>query len=202
MGAEFSSYHFNTITTSGSGSCRKGICTSGISYAYTCDALECGTGEAYKLLKIATAHPFPEKLALEFLEGSSSETIIVKIAGLISQHGILPAIVAGLILAGILAATMSTADSQMLAAASSVSQNIVQDFFHAKLSEKQSLLIARIAIVVISVVGVFLARDPNSSVFKIVPSISKIATLYFIQSITPLSDYNVYRSSHLQGLHF
>lgn len=106
--------------------------------------------------------------ALEFLEGSSSETIIVKIAGLISQHGILPAIIAGLILAGILAATMSTADSQMLAAASSVSQNIVQDFFHAKLSEKQSLLIARIAIVVISVVGVFLARDPNSSVFKIV----------------------------------
>lgn len=69
MGEEFSSYRFNTITTSGSGSCRKGICTSGISYAYTCDALECGTGEAYKLLKIATAHPFPEKLALEFLEG-------------------------------------------------------------------------------------------------------------------------------------
>ena len=34
---------------------------------------------------------------------------------------------AGLILAGILAATMSTADSQMLAAASSVSQNILQE---------------------------------------------------------------------------
>ena len=70
--------------------------------------------------------------ALDFLEGSSSETIIVKIAGLISQNGIFPAIVAGLILAGILAATMSTADSQMLAAASSVSQNILQDFFHFK----------------------------------------------------------------------
>lgn len=106
--------------------------------------------------------------ALEFLSGSSSETIIVKIAGLISQNGILAAIVGGLILAGILAATMSTADSQMLAAASSVSQNIVQDFFHAKLSEKQSLLVARITIVVISLIGVFLARDPDSSVFGIV----------------------------------
>ena len=58
--------------------------------------------------------------ALGFLEGSSSETIIVKIAGLISQHGMLAALIAGVILAGILAATMSTADSQMLAAASSV----------------------------------------------------------------------------------
>ena len=65
--------------------------------------------------------------ALEFLEGSTSETIIVRIAGLISAHGIFPAVIAGLILAGILAATMSTADSQMLAAASSVSQNILQD---------------------------------------------------------------------------
>lgn len=106
--------------------------------------------------------------ALEFLEGNNSETIIVKIAGLLSQHGILPAIIAGLILAGILAATMSTADSQMLAAASSVSQNIVQDFFRVKLSEKQSLLIARITIVAISIVAIFLARNPDSSVFRIV----------------------------------
>ena len=53
--------------------------------------------------------------ALEFLSGSSSETLIVHIASLISQHGVLAAVLAGLILAGILAATMSTADSQMLA---------------------------------------------------------------------------------------
>ena len=105
---------------------------------------------------------------LGFLSGSSSETIIVEIAGLISRHGVLAAIVAGLILAGILAATKSTADSQMLAAASSVSQNIVQDFFKVKISEKKSLLVARLTIVVISLIGVFLARDPNSSVFNIV----------------------------------
>lgn len=105
---------------------------------------------------------------LGFLSGSSSETIIVEIAGLISRHGVFAAIVAGLILAGILAATMSTADSQMLAAASSVSQNIVQDFFKVKISEKKSLLVARLTIVVISLIGVFLARNPDSSVFSIV----------------------------------
>ena len=106
--------------------------------------------------------------ALEFLSGSSSETIIVRIASLISAHGMLAAVLAGLILAGILAATMSTADSQMLAAASSVSQNILQEFAHLKLSEKQSLFAARLTIVCVSVVGVVLARDPNSSVFGIV----------------------------------
>ena len=68
----------------------------------------------------------------------------------------------------VLAATMSTADSQMLAAASSVSQNILQEFGHMKLTEKQSLFAARLTIICISVVGVVLARDPNSSVFGIV----------------------------------
>ncbi len=107
--------------------------------------------------------------ALEFLSGSSSETLIVHIASLIAQHGVSAAVLAGMILAGILAATMSTADSQMLAAASSVSQNILQEFGHLKLSEKkQSLFAARLTIICVSVVGVVLARDPNSSVFGIV----------------------------------
>ena len=106
--------------------------------------------------------------ALECLSGSSSETVIVRIANLIAQHGILAAVLAGLILAGILAATMSTADSQMLAAASSVSQNILQEFGHMKLTERQSLFAARLTIICVSVVGVVLARDPNSSVFGIV----------------------------------
>ena len=106
--------------------------------------------------------------ALEFLEGSSSETIIVRIAGLISEHGALMALLAGVIIAGILAATMSTADSQLLAAASSVSQNIMQDFLHIKLTDKQSVIVARITIAVISILGIFLARDPDSSVFGIV----------------------------------
>lgn len=106
--------------------------------------------------------------ALEVLDGSTSETIVVRIAGLISGHGIFPAIIAGIILAGVLAATMSTADSQMLAAASSVSQNITQDFLKIKLDEKKSLIIARISILIISFIGIFLARDPNSSVFSIV----------------------------------
>ena len=107
--------------------------------------------------------------AVEFLDTSSkSETLIVTIAALISQHGFIAAVVAGLILAGVLAATMSTADSQLLAAASSVSENIIVEFMGKKINEKQTLLIARIAIIVIGALGVLFALDPESSVFRIV----------------------------------
>lgn len=99
---------------------------------------------------------------------ADSERIIVAFARLISEHGILASIIAGVILAGILAATMSTADSQLLAAASSVSQNIIREFFKIKISEKKSMLIARLCVVVISVIAVFLSLNPESSVFRVV----------------------------------
>ncbi|MBQ2271756.1 MAG: sodium/proline symporter [Firmicutes bacterium] len=102
------------------------------------------------------------------LEGSASETVIVQISNLLSTFGLLPAIVAGCILAGILAATMSTADSQLLAASSAFSENLLQDVFGIKLTAKQTMLVARLTVIAIAVIAVFLARDPNSSVFQIV----------------------------------
>ncbi len=101
-------------------------------------------------------------------ELADAETAIIAIAQLISSHGIFASFIAGIILAGILAATMSTADSQLLAAASSVSQNILSDLFGIKLSEKKSMTVARVTVIVIAIIAVFLARDPNSSVFRIV----------------------------------
>ena len=99
---------------------------------------------------------------------SSAETIIVDIAKYLSKFGWVPAFAGGIILAGILASTMSTADSQLLAAASSVSQNLLHETFHIRFKPKTSVLVARISVVVISVVAIFLARNPNSSVFRIV----------------------------------
>ena len=97
-----------------------------------------------------------------------SERVIIALTDILSQNGFLAAVLGGVILAGILAATMSTADSQMLVAASGVSENIVQDFFGKKLTEKQSLMVARGTILAIAAIGLFLAKDPNSSVFGIV----------------------------------
>ena len=106
---------------------------------------------------------------LPFLTTSSdAETIIIRLSSLMSHHGLLLAIAAGVILSGILAATMSTSDSQLLAAASSVSQDLLQDFFRIQLTPKGTMLAARGTVVAIALVGVFLAWDPNSSVFRVV----------------------------------
>ena len=106
---------------------------------------------------------------LPFLTTSSdAETIIIRLSSLMSHYGLLLAIAAGVILSGILAATMSTSDSQLLAAASSVSQDLLQDFFRIQLTPKGTMLAARGTVVAIALVGVFLAWDPNSSVFRVV----------------------------------
>lgn len=105
---------------------------------------------------------------IDSLHGNDTETVIVRVAGLLSTHGVFPALMAGLILAGILASTMSTADSQLLAAASSVSENILRETLGLKISEKKSMLAARITVVIIAILGVVIARNPDSSVFGIV----------------------------------
>lgn len=101
------------------------------------------------------------------LDNTNSQRIIIEISKLISENSALLAIVAGVIIAGILAATMSTADSQLLTAASAVSQNIFQEFFGKKLSQKASMIVARCAVIVIAIVSIIWAKD-EGSVFEIV----------------------------------
>ena len=99
---------------------------------------------------------------------SAAENMIVNVAGLLSKVGILPAIIGGVIIAGILAATMSTADAQLLAAASGVTHNLVNDVFGVKLDDKKSMLIARLTVIGVAVLGVIFAGDPTSSIFRVV----------------------------------
>ncbi len=104
----------------------------------------------------------------QYANASAAETIIVDIARGMSRFGYVPAFVGGIILSGILASTMSTADSQLLAAASGVSQNLAQETFKLKLSHKASMVLARVVVIAISVVAIFIAWDQNSSVFRVV----------------------------------
>jgi len=106
--------------------------------------------------------------AVDTLQGSAAETIIVRLSGLLASFGFVPALLAGVVLAGILASTMSTADSQLLAAASSVSQNLMDECFHVKVSERVKVWTARGTVLGISLIGMILARNPDSSVFAIV----------------------------------
>ena len=81
----------------------------------------------------------------------------------------LPLIVAGLIMAGILAATISSSDSYLLIASSSVSVNIYKGIVKKeKASDKEVMWLSRITLVVIAVVGVIIAWDEESVIFKLV----------------------------------
>lgn len=101
-------------------------------------------------------------------DSASSETVIMKIAMVLSEHGVIFALLAGLVFAGILASTMSTSDSQLLAASSSMSENLLHSVFRVKMSEKTSMVCARLVLLVIAVLGVVIAWNPDSSVFQIV----------------------------------
>lgn len=81
---------------------------------------------------------------------------------------LLPPLIAGLVMAGILAATISSSDSYLLIAASAFSKNIYQGLLHKKASDKQVLWISRITLLAITLVAILIALDENSVIFTIV----------------------------------
>ncbi|HJD96601.1 MAG TPA: hypothetical protein K8W16_03005, partial [Mailhella massiliensis] len=93
---------------------------------------------------------------------------IIKISSLLSTYGVIPAFMAGLVLAGILASTMSTASGQLLAAASSVSENLFKGVFGIKMTDRFTMISARGTVLLISIIGTLIACDPESSIFQIV----------------------------------
>ena len=131
-----------------------------------------------------------------FTTSSQSETVIIQFAHLLGQNGFLLSLVAGVVLAGILACTMSTADSQLLTAASGVSQNLLQDFLKIKMSTAASMNAARLTVMGIAIVAVFLAWNPDSSVFTIV----SFAWAGFGASFGPLVLFALFwRRTNMQG---
>ena len=74
-----------------------------------------------------------------------------------------PALISGLLLSAILAAAMSTADSQLLASASAFASDVYKPIIRKdKASEKEMLWAGRIVVLVISVIAVLIAANPNS----------------------------------------
>ena len=79
-----------------------------------------------------------------------------------------PPVVAGVMLSAILAAIMSTADSQLLVASSSFATDIFKRLIKKDATEKQVLLASKVSMIVIAAIALVLALDPNSSVFDVV----------------------------------
>lgn len=74
---------------------------------------------------------------------------------------VFPAFIAGILLSAILAAAMSTADSQLLASSSAFASDIYKPVMRKNASDHEMLWAGRIIVVVISVVAFFIANSPN-----------------------------------------
>ncbi len=73
-----------------------------------------------------------------------------------------PALISGILLSAILAAAMSSADSQLLAASSAFSSDIYKPIFRKKASDKEMLWAGRLIVIVIAIVAVIIASSPGS----------------------------------------
>ncbi len=81
---------------------------------------------------------------------------------------LLPTVLAGLAMAGILAATISSSDSYLLIASSAISKNIYQGIFKKNATDKQVMSISRIVLLAIALVGIVIALDKDSVIFTVV----------------------------------
>lgn len=97
------------------------------------------------------------------LAAGAEETIFM-----VSVTKIFPIVIASILLSAILAAIMSTADSQLLVAASAVSGDFYKEFINKNATDKQLVWISRLTVVGIALLAGIFAANPNSSVFEIV----------------------------------
>ena len=94
---------------------------------------------------------------------SSAENVFILLTG-----NLLPPLFAGFVMAGILAATISSSDSYLLIAASALAKNMFQGVFRKSATEKQVMRVTRITLLVIALIAMVIASDENSVIFTIV----------------------------------
>ena len=99
--------------------------------------------------------------------GNPESVFIEMIRDIFTNHIGIP-FIGGLLLCGILAAIMSTADSQLLVTASSISEDVYKGVINKKASDKSMLWVSRITVIVVSAIAFVIALDPNSSVMGLV----------------------------------
>lgn len=94
---------------------------------------------------------------------SQAENILITMS-----TNLLPAVLAGLVMAGILAATISSSDSYLLIASSSVAKNLYQGIFKKDATDRHVMIVSRITLLLIAVVSMLIALDENSIIFQVV----------------------------------
>ncbi|MBE7021631.1 MAG: sodium/proline symporter [Ruminococcaceae bacterium] len=107
------------------------------------------------------------------LENGLQETIFIQLSRMI-----FPAFIAGLLLAAIIAASMSTADSQLLVASSSFTSDIYKPFIKKNASQKELLWVGRLVVVLVAVIAYFIASSKSSGAQAIMGMVSNAWGLF------------------------
>ena len=107
-------------------------------------------------------------LAPDVLTGGGEEKVFIQMIIKIFTEDFHFAVIGGIFLCGILAAIMSTADSQLLVSASSVAEDIYKGVLKKDAADATVLRISRITVILIAVLAYLIALDPNSSIMGLV----------------------------------
>lgn len=99
----------------------------------------------------------------QLLSQSSAETIFIVLSQMM-----LPSFLCGLVISGILAASMSSASSYLLITGSSVAENIYRAIFKKDATDSQVLIVSRITLAAVLLFGILVAWDENSVIFTVV----------------------------------
>ena len=104
----------------------------------------------------------------DLVASGKSEVVFIKTIQQIFSGNVILVFIGGVFLCGILAAIMSTADSQLLVTASAVSEDMYKGVIKKNASEKSALNVGRIAVIVVAIIAFVIALDPKSSVMNLV----------------------------------
>ncbi len=91
------------------------------------------------------------------IEITDSATVFIQMT-----RSIFPALISGILLSAILAASMSTADSQLLASASAFASDVYKPIFRKNASDREMLWAGRVVVMAIALIALIIASNPNS----------------------------------------
>lgn len=118
--------------------------------------------------------------------GFDGEKIFIAMINGLFSEGWLARIFAGILLSAIMAAIMSTSDSQLLVSASSFTNDLYKVVLRNKASNKELLLVSRLTVAVVAIIAAIMASDTGSSFFQVVMSMVSFAWGGFGASFGPL----------------
>ena len=110
---------------------------------------------------IGRAYLFPTVLA-------DSENVFIEMIKKVFMDDVKIPFIGGIFLCGILAAIMSTADSQLLVTSSSVAKDLFNGVLFKNLDSKKVMIISRVTVGVVAIVAFLIAWNPDSSVMGLV----------------------------------